>query len=376
MSNFTVFFCGTGSNSFDFANKNYPKGELVSTLARHHKGSEFVDWIICDGPGSGNLQEDEKWVLPGNYSWARGTGFGTGWEENVAHAMAMIKGEPEWERPELTDKEIGKLKAAGIDVEDPKNIGSWYWRVWKYPQRKITPQALQRQKILIMRKGKVPKKVNIVGWSRGGVSCIMLANAMAKDPVTKGIKVNIFAVDPVPGSGNFQVQRCFVPGNVEQFVGVYARDERSKGFAPIVPDLSSGTASLILPFPGKHATLPGNGAADGGDGGQQYPQVGAVVRNLAEKFLTEWGTPVDKRLNLKPADLDKLYKEIADDAEGYKAMWKKVYTMAENQDGERYIGLGKGGKGAAFSDAQAKSYIFPKGLAMTDDEVRDALKKA
>lgn len=375
MSTFTVYFCGTGSNSFDFANKNYPKGELVSTLARNHKGSEFVDWIICDGPGSGNLQEDEKWVLPGNYSWARGTGFGAGWEENVAHAVAMIKGEPEWERPELTDKEIKKLQAAGFDIEDPKNIGSWYWRVWKYPERKITPQQLQRQKILIMRKGKVPKKVNIIGWSRGGVTAIMLANALAKDPATKSIKVNIFAIDPVPGSGNFQPHRCFVPGNVEQYVGVYARDERSKGFAPIVPDLSSGTAALILPFPGRHATLPGNGSVDGDSGAQKLPQVGALVRNLAEKFLSEWGTPLDKRTTLKPKDIDKLYEEIADDAETYNTMHKKVYTMTENQGDERYIGLGKAGKGAAFSDAQNKSYILAKGLSLTDDEVRDALKK-
>ena len=33
MSVFTVFFCGTGSNSFDIHNKNYPKGEVISSLA-------------------------------------------------------------------------------------------------------------------------------------------------------------------------------------------------------------------------------------------------------------------------------------------------------------------------------------------------------
>jgi hypothetical protein len=89
---FTVFFCGTGSNSFDAHNPLYPDGELISTLARNHQGHEFADWIIIDGPGSGNLQEDDKWVPPGNYWKSRGTLQGKGWEENVAHAVAVIKG--------------------------------------------------------------------------------------------------------------------------------------------------------------------------------------------------------------------------------------------------------------------------------------------
>ena len=89
MTAFTIFFCGTGSNSYDFAHTNYHKGELISTLARNHPGREFVDWIIVDGPGSGNLQEAEKWVPSGNYTETRGQLEGKGWEENVAHAVAV-----------------------------------------------------------------------------------------------------------------------------------------------------------------------------------------------------------------------------------------------------------------------------------------------
>ena len=49
MSAFTVFFCGTGSNSWDASyNKNFHSGELISTLATHHTGMEFVDWMVVE----------------------------------------------------------------------------------------------------------------------------------------------------------------------------------------------------------------------------------------------------------------------------------------------------------------------------------------
>ena len=107
MKTFTVFFCGTGSNHLDFdlprvdpetgaidpSTSSYHAGELVSTLAAHHAGQEFVDWIVVDGPGSGNLREDEKWIEPGEYVHQWATATGAGWGENVQHALAVLKGE-------------------------------------------------------------------------------------------------------------------------------------------------------------------------------------------------------------------------------------------------------------------------------------------
>ncbi len=55
MTTLTVFFCGTGSTRFDTNNPNYWNGELVSTLASHHSGREFAEWVIVDGPGTSNL---------------------------------------------------------------------------------------------------------------------------------------------------------------------------------------------------------------------------------------------------------------------------------------------------------------------------------
>ena len=56
MTVLTIFFCGTGSNKFDTHHENFWNGELISTLAANHCGREFAEWIVVDGPGSGNLQ--------------------------------------------------------------------------------------------------------------------------------------------------------------------------------------------------------------------------------------------------------------------------------------------------------------------------------
>ena len=362
MSVFTIFFCGTGSNSFDAHNSNYPNGELVSILASHHTGHEFVDWTIIDGPGSGNLQEDEKWVTPGNHSNTLGKLLGSGWEENVAHGVAMTKGEYEWKRDQLTKQDYEILKKAGIPLEDPKKVPSFFWRKFEYPDRKITPQELQAQKAKIFRKGKLPEVVNIIGWSRGGVSCHMLANALFEDEQLKHIPVNIFAIDPVPGIGNFQPHRTSIPANVNDYIAVYARDERSKGFAPTIPIFSTHKKPIIIPLPGRHGTLVGNAAIDGNSGKQELFSPGKLVRHLAEAYLTAWGTNLDKKLNLSQSQIAQLYGEIVQDEQKYIDMRNQSYTLLKDEkDGERLVIKGVNTK-VKFSDIKGEEYLHPEGL--------------
>ncbi|MEM6613526.1 MAG: hypothetical protein AAF652_14950, partial [Cyanobacteria bacterium P01_C01_bin.72] len=377
---FTVFFCGTGSNSFDVKHPSYPMGELVSTLASHHEGKEFVDWIIIDGPGSGNLQEDDKWVKPGNYSQPRGAAFGSGWEENVAHAIAIIKGNSDWKRVRLTKKEWTKLKEANV------GIGDWEWsrRIYDYPGRRITPQDLQMQKVKLLRPRELPEFVNIVGWSRGGISCHMLANAMFNDPVLKNIPVKILTFDPVPGPGNFQEHRTTLKRNVREYIGIYARDERSLGFTPCVPQFAQRTQVKILPILGRHATLVGNPAIDGQGGQKLLFEPGILVRDFAEKTLTTWGTKLKEskaneilldidqdrpmaselikalktksfnipgKLELTLRDIDSLYSRMVLDEALYAAMQKKYYTklVPDGLGPERTVGVGKDGTSTEFT---------------------------
>lgn len=362
MSVFTVFFCGTGSNKFDPHNPNYWNGELVSTLANNMASREFADWIVIDGPGSGNLQADELFTAPGGYGMT-GTLFGYGWEENVQHAMNIIKGHTTWQRTELTQKEHDRLTRAGVPIPPVEVSDAWFWRRYNYGKRNVTQQQLQEQIIKTFRKGGIiPKQVNLVGWSRGGISCHMLANAMLADPQLKHVQVNILALDPVPGLGNCQTHRITLGSNVKEYVAFYARDERSKGFACVIPHMAPSTAVHVFPMVGRHATLVGNAALDGIKGPTFVEQPGLVVRHYAERCLTRWGSVLNKMLKLTPAQINAYLKTIADRQVMYLDMRKHSYTkLTEHDGGERYVSLGE--KGIKFSLVTGLNFKPDAGLA-------------
>lgn len=355
-----MFFCGTGSNSFDFRHASYHSGELVSTLARHSGGSEFVDWIIVDGPGSGNLQEDEKFVQPGNYSQVRGGLLGSGWEENVAHALAMIHGEPRWSRQDLTALNHRVLTGAGVPVGDPVTTRGALGLTshTTYPKRPVTPQALQMQKIKISRGNRPITQINVIGWSRGAVSTHMFANALAKDPDLHNIPVHLIAVDPVPGLGNFQLKRTSLPKNVQRYVAFYARDERSLGFAATLPSMPAGLHPVLYPLPGRHATLVGNAGnyiAEGNNsnGRDMFYSPGMVVRMLSEHYLRSWGTSLNSCLPFSEPDMLRCYGEMLVQREDYKQLSKKTYTTRFGQRNARDIGLGQNWRSTKFNKVGA-----------------------
>lgn len=363
MSVLTVYFCGTGSHRFDDTNPNFWNGELVSTLAANDQGKEYANWIAVDGPGSGNLQADELFVEPGGYYNWNQTLFGKGWEENVQHALQIIKGHSTWQRKALSEDEYDRLKAAGIPIPGPTATASWFWRTYSYGDRKVTPQMLQEQIIKQFRKdGIVPTQVNLVGWSRGGISCHMLANAMLADDELKKLPVNIFAIDPVPGVGNFDRHRVQLGENVRQYVGFFSRDERSKGFSCVIPKTHASTRCHVYPMPGRHATLVGNAAADGASGGKVLPEPGLIVRHLAEVCLTRWGVKLNKMLKLSESDLQNYHQALSRDDGKYQAMRKHSYTrITESEKNERYVSLGD--KGTAFSNIKGAAFQPDSALA-------------
>ncbi|MPR02112.1 hypothetical protein F0169_08470 [Pseudomonas sp. MAFF 212408] len=364
MTTFTVFFCGTGSTKFDDSNASYWNGELISTLAQNTQSlsKEFAEWIVIDGPGSGNLQADELFTAPGNYLQVKGAALGYGWEENVTHAMNILKGSFTWQREKLTEENYNQLQKAGIPIEDVKVTGSWYWRTYDYGARKVTQQQLQEQIIKTFRKdGIIPTHVNLVGWSRGGISCHMLANAMLNDNALKNVPVNIFAVDPVPGALNFQQSRVKLGSNVKEYVAFYARDERSMGFACVVPDCDNATNMHIYPMPGRHATLVGNAAPNGNQGSKVYAQPGQIVRHFAEVCLTRWGVRLEKKLNLTPTQINESLSAMKNDLKGYVTMRNTVYTTHAETAGERDISLGSAG--IKFTAAKGTRYTPEPGLS-------------
>ncbi|HCH49539.1 MAG TPA: hypothetical protein DEV59_02380 [Proteus sp.] len=377
MTVLTVYLCGTGSNSFDSNNPTFWHGELVATLAQNNQDREFAQWFIVDGPGSGNLQEDDLWIESPNYSDLKGSLFGNGWEENVQHALCLMKGNFDWQREKLTEEQYNQLKKAGIPIEDVKVTGSFLWRKYDYGDRHITQQQLQQQIIRTFRKdGIIPTQVNLVGWSRGGITCHMLANAMLTDPQLKDIPVNIFAIDPVPGPLNFQPEKVTLGKNVKEYVGFYAKDERSKGFTCVIPTIESETKMHIFPISGRHATLVGNASLDGANGENGLYAPGLLVRHFAEVCLTRWGCDLANKLALTNEQIKEYHLDIHHNLDKYTAMRRKTYSIYESTGkDERKVSLGKQGK--AFSEIVGAQFIPFNGLTadyLSDNHLYDVIK--
>jgi hypothetical protein len=278
------------------------------------------------------------------------------------------------------------LKSAGIPIEEVLTQGSWFWRKYDYGTRHITQQQLQEQIIKQFRKdGLIPTQVNLIGWSRGGISCTMLANAMLNDSALKHIPVNIFAIDPVPGALNFQNNRTRLGENVKEYVGIYARDERSAGFDCVIPEFSNDTKVHVYPMAGRHATLVGNAAANGKSGAKVFFEPGDIVRHYAETCLTRWGVTLSKKLMLSKAQLDQRLSTIKASYDRYTLMRNEVYTWntetTEKLDildildvkGERKTYLN--GKSSNFTAAHSPHYSPEKGLStghiLTSDYFND-----
>jgi hypothetical protein len=284
-----------------------------------------------DGPGSGKLQDKHLWVAPDNHYNSTQIAWGHGWIQNVQHLLAVIKDEAQRQTEQL-DAQRRIIKQHGREYVRVKNKNNDQTRTVQ--MRNVT-------------------QVNAIGWSRGGVTCHMLANAIAADRDLRNVKVNVFAVDPVPGTGNFGQDQILIPKNVENYVAIYAHDERSKGFAPVVPDIQDPKKTKVTMYtmPGRHGTLPGNACKDGASAlPWLFYGPGIITRWLAETALTSWGTNLDNKLVVTPQFALHLYDQMLRQEADYEAMRPNVYLGVVEGSVEESRWVGKGETWAQFSD--------------------------
>ena len=156
---------------------------------------------------------------------------------------------------------------------------------------------------LLFSEGQEIEIVNIVGWSRGGVTCLKIANLL--NEVLPQLNVNIFAYDPVPGedpSKHDADTRTITP-NVKSYFAVLALNERHGNFACIGPDLIINNAANdawieFLPMPGNHSdvvrpndeTLPTLRHGSKGDIHSSKSYLIGIA--LGYQFLSHFGTPM------------------------------------------------------------------------------------
>ena len=288
---FTVYNCGTNFN-------RERTDEIIANLAARTEGGEHRDWMITDGVGStpssnplamtpggnGLVQTSNGWMENDSPRTARLKGIleGYGWEQNVAHALDVIQ-----------------AIAVGSNADWTQSIAT-------------------------------PSAINMAGWSRGAVTCHMLAHALEKHPYLRNIPVNIFAIDPVPGPDNFHLEQVSLPSNVHHYTALVMEDECRRIMKPVVFDPSddetSGKKFKSIPLPGEHNTAVFWGRSE----------IGTIAAALAHKFLTKHGTRLRDPMRLSDLQYCELYAKVRLDIAKYrerKGSWlqrKLLGTQARN----------------------------------------------
>ena len=165
--------------------------------------------------------------------------------------------------------------------------------------------------------------LNLVGHSRGGVLTMMAADKIKHNPRIKTI--NILALEPVPGDGSVSADTYSLTEKVKNYIGLYAEDERTYMFEPVIPAAGPETNTWLLRLPGSHETMAGNTQKDGhsknyyisrptGDENKHLPELGPVGR-LAKIIATEllasrdWGG-VRFNWNWRQGTIDGSKKEL------------------------------------------------------------------
>lgn len=191
--------------------------------------------------------------------------------------------------------------------------------------------------------------INAIGHSRGGTAAIMVTHELKY--MFPGVDVNVFAIDPVPGTGSLSGEMVTLASNVKNYVGVYAIDETSDGFNGVVPWPIYKEAAIdplkrtkapqlrikvpnyhLIYAPGRHGTVAGNrtsdGNADASKNDDDVAAIGALVSRLAMACLRGWGTEVSLT-KFQRHDLAWHKKKMTDAASKYRGMRNFTYIEGE-----------------------------------------------
>jgi len=245
MTVWTFYNHGTDGSSI----KSPDKSEIVNLFGNNDRSPEFLGKLIMEGVGGIG---DPTRTLYGTRHIAEGPYI---WKTRVDG--------PKW--PSLVEGAFG----IGVST-NVRNVLTFV--------------------SMLHANNQLPSAINMLGWSRGAVTCIRIAYFLwqSQDPAIRAIPINIFAVDPVAGARhNDEVDATTLTPNVQNYVATLAMDERRRFFKPIVAHRLTiqspiDTDVWVLPIPGTHS----NTAKMNNDAGK-------LVFNLAYRFLHSCSTPVE-----------------------------------------------------------------------------------
>jgi hypothetical protein len=370
MATFTLYFCGTecwpdegivdraasgGSNPSIYGPE---AGYIPAKL--YHVQDETRDQrkAIMPGPGAPWAAERTQLWVPStlNTQSAIGTDayYGESMWDLAGHAAAKVVGIPSMGRGKQRtgDQQLDKLadrvrNEIGTEVNPPDRDKPPSHDCYHFSADQLEGLLAARQSGAGCRE-KVTT-INAIGHSRGGTAAIMVTHELKY--MFPGVGVNVFAIDPVPGTGSLSKEMVTLASNVKNYVGVYAIDEISAGFNGIVPwsihnetpiDPLRRTKDLLryvtLPnyhliyAPGRHGTVAGNrtsnGKADARKKDDDMAAVGTLVSRLAIACLRAWGTQVP-RPQAQCRDLAWHKQKMTDAAPKYRKMRSFTYIPGD-----------------------------------------------
>ena len=256
MSNVLTIYChGTGGSRKKGANK----GEIVNIFGNNAMGKEGVDFLITEGVGKMGAPHKSLYVHSTTGSHLQETvPSKVRIQDNLKKAAGMGS---------KILQHLGEdtvMQASGVGVDE--NVASVLNRITE-----------------MYRNGKAPTVINMMGWSRGAVTCIRIAHFLNLVPELSKIPINIFAVDPVAGQGHdTEADAHTLGGNVKHYVGTLSVHENRGAFQPMEYNLlriNGCRRAVILPMPGIHS-----------DTAKFYNASGKITFHLCAKFLDFHGT--------------------------------------------------------------------------------------
>jgi hypothetical protein len=331
----------------DAKNENSPRpylyknfaGEITASMARHVNGQEYINKYFMDGVGSGNFrfQNNFRYFQPEDLkTQSEGGTFGKGLSQNAINMAYLIKAR------------------LGLLVDDDfsnsqkplnPNLRVELFLINEFSKQTYQDETGTEQSYKI-------KKLNLLGWSRGAMTCIFLTNLLTDKSLTIGkevqktdLKIFLAAIDPVPGP--FIRDNSFFHNNqisqlselVEKYVGFYAEHELSAFFEAWLPGRKdrSATEKIVLNFPGHHATLAGSSNYNRNKPQQAeqlkiLEKIHKIIRFYVKDLFVKRGDFEIKRNtqfeDLTDAEIISFYEEIF--REDQKDFFKKMATNKED----------------------------------------------
>ena len=300
------------------------------------------NFLICEGPGSGTVTATKSsWHVAHSQPGQLNPIFEAKKNQGASHSLdptlkpkGIKKKDWYWNEYETTsdfqDSFMGNTK------DNPGMTGGllsgegWDDNVYK---------AVFMLSHLIMERQQQIDVVNMVGWSRGAVTCLKMAYKLYQ--VFPQLEVNICAVDPVPGGTSITKKENFmdivdqekreiekekiqgiykVLPNVRNYLIFLAMHDYRNMFRPtdrdvlevVPPTLGQGvpkppTNIVFLPFPGDHSAL----VQPQSEPMKSYD----ICLFLASRFLKKFGTPFKtteyNNILLKREACLKYYRQMA-----------------------------------------------------------------